>query len=659
MIPLTCLWLLFWTVRCAALDLFSPNHYKHGDKVELLLNKVESDHTQLPYRYHDLNFVCHDTNKKAKAMSLGSILRGDRFWESNYDLRFGVDSPCIRLCDMLATQSSLKRAELLIRNGYVVHWSLDGLPGATTYTSSNKASKYYAAGFPLGFVKKDAAFLHNHVMLVVRYHTVLPGTYNIVGFEVYPQSVSDNTCPGSSRNYKNFAVSNTAKTAPAPGEKKLIPYTYSVFWREDNSVTYDTRWDLYHENDTSAASTHIHWLSLINSIVLVCFVSMIVATVMFRLFKSDLLTSHHPIPYSKSDLDGTDPSSGYWKTLVGEVMQKPPRALLLATLTACGVQCLVAVVGVVVICVLNSKFTFGSPSTFAFFSNHEGAFFTSSVIFILGLGSISAYFSIILFKLLLNESPNTRYDNRKTAVYSSIFAGTFPLVILVSIFLINFIVWAKESSNALPFGTIVVLIVLYTIIELPLGYLGGKMGNRFTFSHDSFVMASYVPSSHERKHHPRSKRLSLFINPVVSTALFGAIPFLIVYVDLLLIFNSVWLEKTTFFYMYGFLLLTTLLLVIVVAESAIVATYLSLAFYHNPDWHWLSFRVGTSIGWYVYGYSAYYFVFHLHMSDFGSMVIYFAYMAIVSLALGLACGAVAVITSLFLIRKIYGIVRAD
>lgn len=34
----------------------------------VLLNKIESDHRQLPYRYHDLPFVCHDRSQLPKAL---------------------------------------------------------------------------------------------------------------------------------------------------------------------------------------------------------------------------------------------------------------------------------------------------------------------------------------------------------------------------------------------------------------------------------------------------------------------------------------------------------------------------------------------------------------------------------------------------------------
>ena len=49
------------------------------------------------------------------------------------------------------------------------------------------------------------------------------------------------------------------------------------------------------------------------------------------------------------------------------------------------------------------------------------------------------------------------------------------------------------------------------------------------------------------------------------------------------------------------------MLFIIIIESTIVAIYISLVVYNKSNWIWLSFQVGSSIGWYIYGYSIYYF----------------------------------------------------
>ncbi|KAK6458920.1 uncharacterized protein RJT20DRAFT_10449 [Scheffersomyces xylosifermentans] len=644
---------------CLALDLgFEPNYYGDGDRVELLVNKIESDKTQLPYEYYKLPFVCPpgDTAKPVH-LSLGEILRGDRIWQSNYELYFGVDMPCMRLCDLIARENNLKRADSLIKNGYVVHWSLDGLPGATTFVSNNNY-KYYAAGFPLGFVKDDISYIYNHVMIVIRYHTEGPNKHSIVGFEVYPKSVSNEQCPGSSKNFQNFAIpveyKSDGKLAP---QKSIIPYTYSVYWREDNSIEYDSRWDLYYENETNDSNHHIHWISFVNSLVLLFLGSLIVAIVLLRLLRKDI-SSSSVLPSHEVERS--------WKGLISEVSQKPKFTALLTTLVASGIQTLIAVVGVIFIFVINSKFSFSrSRSASTFFNAHQGAFFSFSLFCFIASGCISSYIGIIVHKIFNNDYLNQEYSIGKTVRLSFLFSGFLPCLAFLVILFLNFFVWAKESSTALPFGTIIVILLLFFIIECPLGFIGGYYGNRRKFDRKSTLFNSSLLSPTKDSFAdfaPKSliaEKGPWLLNPFISIIVFGLIPFGIVYVELLFIFNSVWLEKTTFYYMYSFLFLTTVILIVIIVESTIIAVYISLAVYHNSHWHWLSFRIGSSISWFIFGYSIYYFVFYLSVHDFVSSLLYFGYMALACTLIGVSCGAVGLLTGLVFINKIYRAVKVD
>lgn len=647
---------------CFGLDLgFSPKYYTHSERVDLLVNKVESDNTQLPFEYYNLPFVCPpgDTAKPVH-LSLGEILRGDRIWQSNYELYFGVDMPCMRLCDLIAKESGLKRADHLIKNGYVVHWSLDGLPGATTFQSVTQKTKYYAAGFPLGFVKGDLSYIYNHVMLVIRYHKEGPNQNSIVGFEVYPKSVSNEQCPGSSKNYKNFAITfNKDADGHILPQRTTIPYTYSVYWREDKSIDYDSRWDLYYEDETSNSNHHIHWISFVNSLVLIFLGSLVVAVVLLRVLRKDI-QGGLLLPSNEFD------PSNSWKSLVTEVAQRPVLATSLTTLAASGIQTLIAIVGVIFIFVVNSKFSFSnSRSTSTFFNSHEGAFFSVSLFFFIASGYFSSYFGIIINKMFHHDYLNQPYSISKTISLSLLFSGFLPCLAFSVILFLNFFVWAQESSTALPFGTIIVMVLLFLIIQCPLGVVGGYHGNRRQFDRKStFLKTSLLSPTKESfedliKAKPSPKKVPLMLNPLISIVIFGLIPFGVVYVELLFIFNSVWLEKTTFYYMYSFLFVTTLMLIVIIVESTIIAVYISLAVYHNPHWQWLSFRIGSSIGWFIFGYSIYYFIFYLSVHDFVSSLLFFGYMALACIAVGLGCGAVGLLTGLIFINVIFSAVKED
>lgn len=639
----------------------SPNYYKRGDSVDLLVNKVESDHTQLPYAYYDLDFVCpHTKGKKAIHLSLGDILRGDRLWQSDYNIKFGVDIQCARLCDFNVKESQIKHADQLIKQGYVVHWSLDGLPGATTFVSDNKYSKYYAAGFPLGFFKKDISYIYNHYMLVIRYHTEKekPGYHTIVGFEVYPKSVIDETCPGSSKNYENLPMT-LKKNAKGKISKIRIPYTYSVYWREDNSIDYANRWSLYYENETNSVSKRIHWVSFFNSIALLVLLTMIVVVIFLKVFKSDLKRSSSSASLKELETNGN------WKNLSNDVLKKPAYPLMLSISVAAGMQLIIASVGVILLIIIKSQFD-QNRAQGTEFNNYQGAFSSFALTCFVLSGIIPSFFGIILHKFFHNDNINVEYPISKKYKLSLLFSGFLPALILSVMLFLNIFVFAKESCNALPFGTIVVLLIIFFLVVLPLGFIGAFYGNKIKFDKrsyllsaskdiDSFNSTTFTPA-------PRSKRhgsLDFFKNTLLSMIIYGLIPFGIVYVELSFILNSVWLEKTTFYYMYGFLFLTTITLIVIVAESTIIGLFVNLVMDCNPKWQWLSFRIGSSIGLYIYTYSIFYFFSHLNIRDFVSIILYFGYMALVSLLVSIASGSVAVITALIFIRKAYGSNKVD
>lgn len=111
--------------------------------------------------------------------------------------------------------------------------------------------------------------------------------------------------------------------------------------------------------------------------------------------------------------------------------------------------------------------------------------------------------------------------------------------------------------------------------------------------------------------------------------------------------------------MYGFILSTVLLMLVVVAEAAVMLTYVLLTVFYDAHWQWMSFAMPTFLSVYILLYSVYYHVYHLQIVDFVSSLIYFAYMALVSVTVGIACGAVGVSSSLLYLRKIYSAAKRD
>lgn len=127
---------------------------------------------------------------------------------------------------------------------------------------------------------------------------------------------------------------------------------------------------------------------------------------------------------------------------------------------------------------------------------------------------------------------------------------------------------------------------------------------------------------------------------------------------------------------FGFLFIVLLILITTCAEITIVMCYFQLC---NEDyrWWWRSFlSAGSSgaslnlrvssilssmnvVGGYLFLYSIWYFVSKLKIEGFVSTVLYFAYMAMVSVTFFLLTGSIGFFACLWFVRKIYGAIKVD
>lgn len=69
------------------------------------------------------------------------------------------------------------------------------------------------------------------------------------------------------------------------GQNFDITYTYSVIFKENNSIKWSSRWDYILE---SVPHTNIQWFSILNSLVIVLFLSGMVAMILLRTLHKDI-----------------------------------------------------------------------------------------------------------------------------------------------------------------------------------------------------------------------------------------------------------------------------------------------------------------------------------------------------------------------------------
>jgi len=643
----------------------APTNYEENEAVDLKVVGLDSVITQLPYDYYSLPFCRPKAITKA-AENLGEILAGDTIENSAYELLMARDSYCNFLCAREYSAHDLKRFAERIEEQYRVNWIVDNFPAATKYYTEIITADgtrtypiHYEKGFPLGVVgsgsegdeKRGIAYLHNHVRLALKYHKE-SDKYRIVGFEVEPFSlhheVDSNSgwhyetyiqqvkehkkdddkiltpvftnCPNTERsvdsliNEKPEAVSGKDIT-----DKKLIFWTYDVTWQQ-SSIKWASRWDIYLK--MADADTHVHWFSIINSIIIALFLSGIVAVIMLRTLHKDL------VRYNEIDMseEARQEETG-WKLLHGDVFRRPEHAGTFSVLVGTGYQ----VVSMAVVTLTFALLGFLSPA-------NRGGLLTALLLLYVLMGGLAGYHSTRYYKMF--KLTDWRRNTMVTAL-------AFPGLLFGVFFILNLFIWGEKSSGAVPFSTLVALLVLWLGISVPLCYLGSW----FAFKKPAFEPPVKVNEI------PRHSLVEYtWYNGSCSIVFGGVLPFGAVFIEIFFIMSSIMLHQ--YYYVFGFLYIIFLILVVTCAEISIVMCYFQLC---NEDYHWWwrSYLSSGSSALYLFLYSVVYFFTRLEITFPVTALLFFGYMLLVSLVFFVLTGTIGHIACFHFVRKIYSSIKIE
>ena len=147
-----------------------------------------------------------------------------------------------------------------------------------------------------------------------------------------------------------------------------------------------------------------------------------------------------------------------------------------------------------------------------------------------------------------------------------------------------------------------------------------------------------------------------YTNPAFSIALGGILPFGAVVIELYFIMTAMWLHQL--YFVFSFLFVVLLILIITCAEITIVMCYFQLC---NEDyrWWWRSYLSAASSGAYLMLYSLWYFFAKLKIVGFVPSVLYFSYMAMISVTFAMLTGSIGFFACLWLTRRIYAAIKVD
>jgi transmembrane 9 superfamily protein 2/4 len=251
----------------------------------------------------------------------------------------GVETSCKVLCAKTYDEEAVAAFVEKIESEYTVNWIMDGLPAAVRmFEEENPEEVHYERGFPLGFSARPSEakryYLFNHVQFVIYYHQedgreeVEAGPaaptgvrFRIVGFEVEPFTVKHvkadpskpwegnlKTCTASRPVSRDDDEPQTIDTAGTE-----VVFTYDVVWRKSD-VAWAHRWDLYLQ---SSRDDDIHVFSIMNSLMIVLFMTGMIAMILVRnLYRDIARYNEETSPEEAAEESG-------WKLVHGDVFRPP------------------------------------------------------------------------------------------------------------------------------------------------------------------------------------------------------------------------------------------------------------------------------------------------------------------------------------------------
>jgi transmembrane 9 superfamily protein 2/4 len=343
----------------------------------------------------------------------------------------------------------------------------------------------------------------------------------------------------------------------------------------------------------------------------------------------------------------------------------PPMPMLLSVSVGTGVQTLTMSVITMAFAVLG----FLSPA-------NRGGLMTAMLLLFVFMGVPAGFSSAFLHKTL----KGTEWK-KNILLTSCLFIG----IIFTIFFVLNFFVWGEKSSGAVPFGTLFALLVLWFGISVPLVFLGAYFGYRRK-ALDFPVRVNQIPRQIPEQ--------VWYMKPAFSVVVGGVLPFGAVFIELFFILSSIWLHQ--FYYVFGFLMLVFVILVITCAaprasptpsltqtrtqtktktltltptltltltltrcaEITIVMCYFQLCA-EDYNWWWRSFLTSGSSAGYMFAYSVFYFFTKLEITKFVSGLLYFGYMSIAALVFFVSTGTIGFYACYWFVWKIFSAIKVD
>ncbi|KAK8688830.1 hypothetical protein V6N13_087568 [Hibiscus sabdariffa] len=567
----------------------SDHRYNAGDEVPLYANKVGPFHNPSEtYRYFDFPF-CSSAPVKEKKEALGEVLNGDRLVSAPYKIDFLIEKNAEIACKKKLSKEEVAKFKTAVSQHYYFQMYFDDLP---IWSFLGKVVKEGKTD-PSDFYKY---YLFKHLVFEILYN-------------------KDRVIEITVQSDPNAVVDLTGD------EPVDVDFMYTVKWKETNTP-FEKRMEKYSMSSSLPHHLEIHWFSIINSCVTVLLLTGFLATILMRVLKNDF------IKYAHDEESADEDEETGWKYIHGDVFRYPQHKSLFAAALGSGTQLFTLTIFIFILALVG-----------VFYPYNRGALFTALVVIYALTSGIAGYTAASFYCQL--EGTNWV---RNLLLTGSLFCG--PL--FVTFCFLNTVAIAYKATAALPFGTIVVIFLIWALVTSPLLVLGGVAGKNSKTEFQAPCRTTKYP----REIPP----LPWYRKTLPQMAMAGFLPFSAIYIELYYIFASVWGHRI--YTIYSILFIVFIILLIVTAFITVALTYFQLAA-EDHEWWWRSFLCGGSTGLFIYAYCLYYYNARSDMSGFMQTSFFFGYMACVCYGFFLMLGAIGFRASLFFVRHIYRSIKSQ
>jgi len=567
-------------------------HYQPHEELKVIANKVGPfNNPSETYEYYSLPFC--SKSKKKRYDDFGERLTGDRKVASPYEITFLDPVPWRLLCERAFTKRELKLFTKAIENDYYFEMYIDDLP---------------MWGY-VGEVEGEDVLL-GHLETVRRY--IYPHLHFSVGYNG-DQVVSVNVSTNPQRKVDI--------TDEFDGTE--VSFSYSVEWVPRPDLKWGQRMSRYHDSRFVPGTFEIHWLSIINSFVLVLLLTAFLTIIMMRVLKNDFSR------YMEVEEDELGEEETGWKLINGDVFRFPPFSNILCALLGAGAH-LFILTFLLLLCALTN----------CFIPTKRGAILTAMIILYALTSPFGGFWSARIYRQLGGDA---WLANALLTVF------IFPVPLVAVFFWVNSVALAHGSTAALPFGAVMIILLLFLLVALPLGVAGALIGRHTASDFKAPCRTTRVPRE-------IPDDAPWYRSPFAQMFMAGFLPFSAIYIELHYIFASVWGHKI--YTLFGILFLAFIMLVVVTAFITVSLVYFQLA-REDYRWWWRSLLCGGATGAFIYAYSFFYFFHRSNMDGLIQGSFYFGYMAIISYAFFLMLGFVGFSASATFVTHIYSVVKAD